>query len=166
MTGDRDTFEIRPAGAEDAPVISRLVTRTVRRYNLGDCTAAGAEAFLAALSTAAYLERMGGECRYHVAVEGDDILGMIGIRGESHLHHLFVAEEALGRGIGRALWIAARDAAIARHGTRMFTVNSSSYAVGFYERLGFVATGAAFERDGVTAVPMRLETGVPETDSA
>ena len=42
--------------------------------------------------------------RYHVAENENVIVGIVGIRDNSHLYHLFVAESHQGRGMAKALW--------------------------------------------------------------
>ena len=58
--------------------------------------------------------------------------------------------------MARRLWQAARDTSLANGNTTGFTVNSSLYALPFYESLGFIATGPKVEMDGIAFVPMRM----------
>ena len=81
--------------------------------------------------------------------------GVVAMRENTHLFHLFVPRALHRQGMARQLWRAARDASIARGNTTGFTVNSSVYALPFYESLGFVATAPRVEADGIAYVPMR-----------
>jgi len=95
--------------------------------------------------------------RYQVAVVDGELAGVVSIRDNSHLFHLYVAERFHWRGIARALWQAARDDALERGNPGRFTVKASPYAVGVYERFGFKATGLHAEQGGLVYVPMLLE---------
>jgi predicted GNAT family N-acyltransferase len=44
----------------------------------------------------------------------------------------------------------------------VFTVNSSRYAVGVYEKFGFVRQSEAIDISGVISIPMKLESVVRE----
>jgi ribosomal protein S18 acetylase RimI-like enzyme len=95
--------------------------------------------------------------RYQVAMLNGELAGVVSIRDNSHLFHLYVAERFHRRGIARALWQAARDDALKRGNPGRFTVKSSPYAVGVYERFGFRATGPRAEQGGLVYVPMLLD---------
>ena len=67
--------------------------------------------------------------------------------GACELDGLFVEPAAMRRGIGRALVADAADRARAE-GARRMSVIANPRAVGFYERVGFVAGGEADTRFG------------------
>ena len=60
---------------------------------------------------------------------------------------------ANNQGIARALW----NHVLNRSGNRSFSVNSSTYAVPAYERLGFKATDDPQAQDGLVFVPMAYQ---------
>ncbi|MGX6566590.1 GNAT family N-acetyltransferase [Cupriavidus necator] len=93
-------------------------------------------------------------CKYFVAVESGLLVAVCAIKDGKHIYHLFVAPEAQGRGVARALWEYARADAELDGATGRFTVNSSLHAVPVYERLGFHAIDSVQERNGVRFVPM------------
>ena len=78
-------------------------------------------------------------------------VGAIVVRDGIHLFHLFVAERFQRRGWARQLWLHALSQA--HQGTRM-TVNATLFARGFYERMGFIATGPLVQTHGIAFVPM------------
>ena len=84
----------------------------------------------------------------------------MGIRDNSHLYHLFVAEKYQRKGIAKKLWQLAMDACLSRGSTGEFTVNSSEYARGVYEQLGFIALSGPEEKNGVVYIPMKLENSI------
>jgi predicted GNAT family N-acyltransferase len=98
------------------------------------------------------------DLKYHYQIAHLDgaLAGVVAMRDNTHLFHLFVPRELHRRGLALKLWQAARDASIARGEVTAFTVNSSVYALPFYEGLGFVATGPRVEEGGIAYVPMRM----------
>ena len=94
---------------------------------------------------------------YQLAHIDGELAGVVAMRDNTHLFHMFVPRALHRRGMARRLWQAARDASLARGGVTAFTVNSSAYALPLYESLGFVATGPKVETGGIAFVPMRME---------
>jgi GNAT superfamily N-acetyltransferase len=148
--------EIRTAEPADAPAISELIEKLVRRYVLKDCTPDGRRALLASIAPDALQAALARGVQYHLAASGGDLFGVVAMRDASHLQHLFVVDSVRGTGLGRRLWETARDD-VCMHGTAppVFTVNSSLHAVGFFRALGFQPTGPDEERDGMRIQPMR-----------
>ncbi|WP_420126884.1 GNAT family N-acetyltransferase [Longimicrobium sp.] len=152
-------MHIRPATAGDAAGISALILSVSRFFTLHP-DGEGAEAFLANLSPQAiggYL--VSPAFAYQVAEEDGALAGVVAIRDNAHLHHLFVAAAHHGRGLARQLWDAAREAALRAGNPGEFTVNSSIYAIPVYERFGFVPTGPRVEQNGIAFLPMKLVLG-------
>ena len=99
--------------------------------------------------------------RYHVAELRGRVVGFVGVRDNKHLYHLFVANDCQRQGQGRRLWAVARDECIATGNPGSFTVNASSNAVPFYERLGFVRSGPTKNDGGVLYNPMATQEPGP-----
>ncbi|MFJ2604532.1 GNAT family N-acetyltransferase [Streptomyces sp. NPDC091279] len=77
---------------------------------------------------------------------GDLSLGVLG--------RLAVTRQARGLGVGVALVRAIEDAARAR-GLTAVDLHAQTRALGFYERLGYVAYGAEYPEAGIPHRPMR-----------
>lgn len=147
---------IRQARAQDAEAISDLIL-SLSSYFIAEPDSAEIRPFLETLSTDATTERINSENFNCLVAEQDSrILGVMAVRDGSHVYHLFVRSDAHGQGIARALWEHFRSMSA----ERVFTVNSSLYAVPVYERLGFSATEAPKKADGLEFVPMeyRIES--------
>jgi len=98
--------------------------------------------------------------RYAVATDdGGALVGVIGVRDNRHLLHLFVAESHHRRGIARALWLAAKAAVLAVTPEVEMTVRSSLHATAVYRRFGFTDAGPRVDLPGLSFVPMRLQLG-------
>ena len=78
--------------------------------------------------------------------EEEHVVGVMEVKGESHLMALFVDPAWQGRGIGSLLLTASPSP--------LATVNSSPSSVGFYLRHGFQATGEEVHHNGVSFIPM------------
>lgn len=146
---------IRPADAGDAPRISALIRALAGYFLVDPANPDAAEGFFRTVSpeaVAGYLAD--GRHRYHLAEVAGGMAGVVGMRDDAHLLHLFVAEPFHRRGIARRLWARARDEARAAGNPGRFTVNSSLPARPLYESLGFVPTGDPVEKDGIRFVPM------------
>lgn len=151
------SFPIRRAVLRDAPAIARLTLREACRHVRADCSAEGFRRLLAELVARRVDARLRGGFRYWVACDGSQILGVCALREETHLYHLFVASALHGSGIGRHLWETAREDVLFRlpH-VAAFTVNASTFARPFYQRLGFRAAGEANTWNGIRSWPMSL----------
>lgn len=149
-------MQIRRATPADAAAISALIL-SVSRFFTVHPDGEGAEEFLAKVSP----EAIGGylaspRYAYRVAEEEGALAGVVAIRDNAHLYHLFVAPAFHGRGLSRRLWDAAREAALRAGNPGEFTVNSSLYAVPVYQRFGFRPTGPRVEELGIAFLPMKL----------
>lgn len=85
------------------------------------------------------------------------LVGVIALREGQHISLLFVREQFHHLGVARRLvkmavgYVEAMEPAI-----RAVTVNSSPYAVGFYEKVGFLALGPEKTADGIRYTTMKL----------
>jgi GNAT superfamily N-acetyltransferase len=149
-------MDIRLATNNDATEISRLITSLAAKYITVDFSAEAAKQLLHSLEPLAIESYFASDYRYHVATEAGAIIGVVGIRENSHLYHLFVADSHWRRGIATALWDIARDACLTAGYSGPFTVNSSRYALALYRKLGFTEVGKEIDRCGVFSTPMVL----------
>ena len=76
------------------------------------------------------------EGKYNVlaAFNNNIIVGIIGVRNETHISLLFVDSEYHKKGIARRLVEKTFERTYEKYGKREMTVNSSPYAVGFYHK--------------------------------
>jgi GNAT superfamily N-acetyltransferase len=150
-------IEMRPGAAEDASAISTLIL-SLQPYLTIEPDGSGAEEFLISLSPEFIRRNLQDEnYRYQLAFDGETLAGVVAVRDNTHLFSLYVGSPWHGQGVGKRLWEAARDAALARGNPGSFTVNSSTFAEGMYRHLGFTATGPVAEMHGIRFIPMRLE---------
>ncbi len=88
------------------------------------------------------------------AYEKEELRGVIATKNNrQHICCFFVKAQYHRQGIGRRLW-----EYILRHSeNEVFTVNSSPYAVSFYNKLGFVDTDSEQLTDGIRYTPMKFQ---------
>lgn len=152
-------MQIRSATEADAAQISSLI-RSLGGQMLVSPDGSGAEAFLDSIAEQAVRGYISA-CNflYLVAEIEHELLGVVALRDNSHLYHLFVARAHQGKGLGRSLWLAVKQAALRAGNGGRFTVNSSLNAIPVYERFGFIPSGAKVEKHGVAFLPMLLVVG-------
>ena len=83
------------------------------------------------------------------------IIGMIASKQTNHVSMLFVDKEYHRQGIARTLYQKLVEHCSKIDGCSEITVNSSMYAVEAYKRMGFVATDAEQQKNGIRYVPMK-----------
>ncbi|WP_235211722.1 GNAT family N-acetyltransferase [Janthinobacterium sp. RA13] len=148
---------LRPALVADASAIVALIDDLMPFLTLHP-DGAGAEKFIEHCRQPAiegYLSQ--SRYAYQLAYIDGALAGVVAMRDNTHLFHMFVPRAMHRRGMARRLWQAARDASLAKGDVTAFTVNSSMYALPLYTSLGFVATGPKVEEGGIAFVPMRME---------
>lgn len=145
---------IRLATEADAEAISAF-TRRITRDDIARDLPEDARRYLdEALGPTLVRRNMHGAYRYFVAESGGRLTGVVATRDDRHLLLLFVAKEARGQGLARALWECARAACVSNNRSGPFTVSAAPDAVPMYERLGFAPEGPATTEHGITRVPM------------
>lgn len=149
-------MRIRPATPADAGAISALIHGVSAYFTLHP-DGEGADEFFATITPEAIAGYLASPAyAYRVAEDDGALAGVVAIRDNTHLYHLFVAAAHHGRGLARELWTEAMQAALEAGNPGEFTVNSSVYAQPVYERFGFRPTGPRVEEKGIAFIPMKL----------
>jgi ribosomal protein S18 acetylase RimI-like enzyme len=149
-------LRIRVAVPEDSESISRLICELVDKYIAKEFSSQGREFLLSTMTADVISRNMQSGYRYHVAEISGLLAGVVAVRDNAHLYHLFVAEQFHRKGIAKKLWQLAMNECLRDGNTGEFTVNSSAYALGVYKRLGFIAQSGPQEKNGVVFYPMKL----------
>jgi GNAT superfamily N-acetyltransferase len=149
-------LQIRSALPADADEISGLIQSLMHPF-FASADGAGAEEFIAQCQPAALAQFIARpDVAYFYATMDDEFCGVVAMRAQSHLYHLFVVPKFQGQGVGRQLW----DFMLDNFDARPITLNASLNAVNFYQHLGFQTVGAVQERGGLRFVPMCWENNV------
>jgi GNAT superfamily N-acetyltransferase len=149
------TMHIRPFEPADIPAAAAVLRRAAETFILHESAPADAAHFLAEHDAAGLRRNLDAGFVYHAAIVDGLLAGFIGVRGGTHVFHLFVDAAYQRRGIARALWEAARAAALVPGHAGIFTVNASNVSVPFYAAIGFERT-APMQVAQVRYNPMRL----------
>jgi len=158
-------MNIRPATIDDAQAISVLI-KSVAHYFTLHPQGHGAETFLQSIEPAAialYVNAPNFAC--FVGLVDQQLAGVVAMRDNQHLYHLFVGQAWQDQGVGRQLWRHAKEAAMLAGNRQGFTVNATPFAVPVYERFGFKAAGPRIETKGIAFVPMELRFDTPITSN-
>ena len=148
--------QIRGGVATDAAEISALLSTLADRFIVTEFSEEGRRNLLNSMTPAAIEQFFADGYRYHVAVDGGEIVGVVGTRDNSHLFHLFVAESYQGQGLSSRLWHVGRDACLDAGNPGFFNVNASLNAQNVYRRWGFEPIAGVREGGGVRDLPMRM----------
>lgn len=149
-------MQIRSLRPDDIPAAAAVLRRAAEAFILHESTPEAGAVFLAEQGEDGIRGFLAQGYVYHVAEVDGELAGFIAIRERSHLYSLYVDSRFHRRGIGRALWDAAREAALGPGHPGAFTVNSSNHALPFYASLGFVPT-APMQVGILRYNPMRLQ---------
>jgi GNAT superfamily N-acetyltransferase len=152
---DLAAITVRPASLDDAERITAFVLEISENSFMQEFSAEGQANFRAQHSLEKTLERFRSGFRYRLSECDGELVALIGIRDNTHLHHLFVAPKFQRLGLGRRLWEMEKAESL-RTGASSFTVNASLNAIAVYERFGFVIAAPVQDMGGVRFVPMRL----------
>jgi len=150
---------IRKATTEDINAISKLLVHLSEKFIISSFTDEGRNKLLQSMSPEAIRGYFDQGYRYHVADRDAEILGVVAMKNDTHLYHLFVAEPEQGTGLARRLWETAKSDSLSRSSPEYFTVNSSLNAEEVYKSWGFVPVSGVRETGGVKDIPMKLNMG-------
>lgn len=134
-----------------------LVWEVFEEYEAPDYDEMGVKTFRHFIDYNAMLERIeSGEMKFWGSFQNSYLVGVIAIRPVQHISLLFVRGRFHHLGVASGL-VRAAIAEIKKEGlvAPLITVNSSPYAVGFYQSVGFEALGPEETRDGIRFTSMR-----------
>jgi GNAT superfamily N-acetyltransferase len=149
-------INIRKATAADAEKVSELIYSHMHLF-LVDPDGKGAEHFLKMCAPAGLAVFMLQSNINYLLGEDDGVFcGVVAVRNNSHLQHLYIVPSFQRRGVGKYLWETARDQAIVAGNLGEFTVNAVLSAIPFYLRMGFASVGDVTLTGGLRCQPMKL----------
>ena len=144
-------MKIRSATQEDARDIHDLHCRSLRQLWSSHYSDEQIEGWIAGRSPKGYLPGI-SEGEMFVAVEGSSVLGF-GHAVPGVIKAIYVAPEAVGRGVGRLLL--ERAMAIASgDGTKLVRLQSTLNAESFYRHFGFSSVRRSSVSKGEVSIPV------------
>lgn len=154
MTEHHD-YEIRAAEVADLEAISHLVSELTERHIAAGLDPSAKQALLENMTVDGLKALIARGCAYHVAVQQDLIVGVIGFLEQRHLYHLFVADDHQRQGIARRLWLSVLSHNKQSNTRVEISVNAAADTRLFYEKLGFVALTTEQMRNGIRTIAMK-----------
>lgn len=151
-------MKIRPAIYSDIAKISQLIQKLTRSFIANECTEDGLRHLLNSMSVESISNNFIQGYQYFVLCHDSVIQGVVAIKGQCHIYHLFIKDTLQSKGWGKKLLSHAMETILERDSSTRITVNSSLNAVGFYQRAGFEISGPEDERMGIKSQPMRYES--------
>lgn len=132
----------------------RLAENVFMQFEAPAFTKRGTESFLSFLWGRRVREMFeDGSFAVWGCYRGEELAGMMALRDFGHISLAFVRSDFHRQGIGRMLYAAAKDEAMA-HGTKRITVNASDCGIPFYHAMGFRKTDMQLLTDGILYTPM------------
>lgn len=154
--GSAFMIQIRPLKECDFKAASDMFVTCYKAFVSND-TGPGQDAFWDVVSPEAIAASCHEGNLYLAAFDTDRLIGAAGMEGTRHLKTLFVNGAYHGQGIARQLWEALKAGSLETDPSEQpFTVNSSDYALGVYERFGFEQTAPRQTKNGIDFTPMKL----------
>ena len=151
------TLIYRPLNAKDILEVSELVARVFNEFVASENSSEGVHEFYRYIQPSAFRARAQINYVGLISLVQDKIVGVIEMQNYSHISLLFVAPEFQRRGIAKELLHQALQICRASKSTLLdITVDSSSYAVPIYEKLGFCRVGERQVQNGIGFFPMVL----------
>ncbi len=141
-------IEVSPLSKDELPQTLALVERVFMAFEAPEYSDEGVQTFLTFIRDLAAVSTL----TFYGALENGVILGVIAMRANSHITLFFVDAAQQGRGVGRALFEAAKSSCRAER----MTVNSSPYAVEIYRHLGFLPISGEKVQDGIRYTPLQF----------
>jgi predicted GNAT family N-acyltransferase len=153
-----ETITYRQMKAEDILDASNLVVSVFNKFVAPEYSAEGVQEFYRYIEPTAFQERAQANHFGLIALVQTKVVGMIEIRGYKHVSLLFVDQGYQRRGIAKELLFQALQICQTYEPQLSeISVNSSSFAVPIYEKLGFYRVGERQVRNGIGFVPMVLK---------
>jgi predicted GNAT family N-acyltransferase len=142
-------------GQEEA--ISNLIRKVFDEFVAIDYTDEGNSFFYDWISPKKIADRQAKQRTILVAMDGQEIVGMIEIRDNNHISLLFVEKEYHGLSIATKLFRESlKDCIRKEPDLDKFYVYASPFSVPVYKKLGFIATDFMQERFGIKYMPMEM----------
>ena len=127
-----------------------LMWKSFLQYDAGYCDQQGIKAFeMDVIKNPLFVKMLEDDGNYMIgAYQEETLCGVMVVRKRSHIMLLYVRSTMLRQGVGRALIDSLKDK------QSRITVNSSPFAVEFYEKLGFKIIDSSQNRHGIVSIPM------------
>lgn len=145
----------RQAKVTDSQQMADLIYRVALLFKAIDFTDIGWQ-FSCEFNTVENIEARFEQSNYvsHVCEVDNQLVGLISIADNQVITQLFVDEDFREKGVASRLWQESLNAIGEQLNLSQFRVKSSSFAIKFYEKLGFEIAGERQCSNGIWYIPM------------
>lgn len=151
-------IDFKPATVENSAEISALCCKEIKKYISASFPLKAHQHLMNIMSENSFKDLIQNSAyRVTVALEDDKVVGVVTIKNFTHLYALYVDDDFKRQGIAKTLWEQVKGECLNRSKLKEFTVNSSEFAVEFYEKQGFIRYGDFETEQGVKYLPMVLK---------
>lgn len=155
MPRDSLMLVLRQTLESDAEELSDLICNSFITLASSDWSSTAAEKLVADSSPEAVLTALKSSHFSEVALYDNQIVGMVLFSKPNVMKMLFVSPNMTRRGVGRHLWESARESiGKSEHAISTVELNSTTFAVPFYQSIGFISVSTKFEIDGAVMTRM------------
>ena len=152
-----NTFTFRDIRPNEAIEVCNLVARTFNEFIAPEFSDQGVEEFFKYSNPREFKKRSESGYSSMIAESEGKTVGMIELKGYSHISMLYVEKSFHKKGVAKELIRTALSNLSLENSCEVdITVNSSRYAVPFYEKLGFIQFEEEKTIFGVIHVPMMV----------
>lgn len=151
-------YKIRKINKNEVKQAIALAYEVFMQFEAPDYSPEGVETFKRdVIENHEYIEKCElGICPIYAAFHGDKIVGIIGMKSETHINLVFTKKEYHHQGIATAIFQhLLNDLLKENPDLKEITLNSSPYGLGFYKHIGFVPQSDELEINGIRFTPMK-----------
>ncbi|MCR4605962.1 MAG: GNAT family N-acetyltransferase [Eubacterium sp.] len=150
-------MQICRLGPERIKAALELVWEVFEEFEAPDYEEMGVKTFRHFIEPSSIIEKVNaGQMKFWGCYQNNGLVGVGAIREGQHISLLFVRKQFHHLGVATMLVNALiADIASDNPSNPVVTVNSSPYAVGFYQAVGFEAIDVEQRKDGIRFTPMR-----------
>lgn len=143
-------MEVRQINNSQINMAIDLIWETFLKFEAPDYSDEGVKSFKDFIDDRKIIKSL----EFFGAYDNEELKGVIATNeNRRHICCFFVKARYQRQGIGRMLW----EYVLINSSNKVFTVNSSPYAVPVYHKLGFVDTDSEQLADGMRYTPMKFE---------
>ncbi|MFV0545603.1 MAG: GNAT family N-acetyltransferase [Bacteroides sp.] len=145
-----DSIHVRKLSPSEYPAAMFLTFEVFIEFGQPDYNEEGIDTFKSFITNTEYLTQL----NIYGAIHNDNIVGVIATKNmDSHISLFFVHRDFHKKGIGRKLFDTIKE----NNKTKNITVDSSTFAVEVYHKLGFLSKGSIQLKNGLKSVPMEYD---------
>lgn len=154
----KERFSIRKITAAEVSEALNLAMEVFMQFEAPVYKAQGVETFKRDIvENAEFIEKcQKGICPIYAAFDGGNMIGIIGMRNQSHINMVFTKRDYQRRGVATSiLKCLLSDIRESHPQVKEITLNSSPFGKRFYLNFGFIPLSEEQEIDGIRFTPMK-----------